>query len=152
LITAYRLVKKKRQETAFDGVGAKRSGGRWNNPGRACCYLASTVSLGLLEIMVHLQNYKALQDYIVFSVNFDESDCLDLPASQLPENWSAPVAPPSVSAIGDLWLSGLTSPLLKIPSAVVGLENNYLLNPEHTDCDRIVKTSTLISYQPDLRL
>ncbi|MGO3217864.1 MAG: RES domain-containing protein, partial [Halomonas sp.] len=34
-VNAYRLIKRKYQDNAFDGEGARLYGGRWNSPGNA---------------------------------------------------------------------------------------------------------------------
>lgn len=38
----------------LDGEGAKRVGGRWNSPGRAVVYMAQSISLAVLENLVHM--------------------------------------------------------------------------------------------------
>jgi RES domain-containing protein len=38
----------------LDGEGAKRAGGRWNSPGHAVVYMAGSVSLAVLENLVHM--------------------------------------------------------------------------------------------------
>ncbi len=54
-ITAWRIFKKKHRASAFAGEGARRFGGRWNSKGVAIIYTSGTVSLAVLEILVHLE-------------------------------------------------------------------------------------------------
>jgi hypothetical protein len=38
----------------LDGEGAKRVGGRWNSPGHPVVYMAQSISLAVLENLVHM--------------------------------------------------------------------------------------------------
>jgi RES domain-containing protein len=49
---AWRLAR--RPYAALDGEGARLHGGRWNSPGRPLVYLASHLSLAVLEVCVNL--------------------------------------------------------------------------------------------------
>ena len=53
--------------------------------------------------------------------------------SQLPRTWRDDPPPTKVRAIGDTWVVGGTSAVLRVPSALVPGENNFLLNPRHED-------------------
>ncbi|MGH9881348.1 MAG: RES family NAD+ phosphorylase, partial [Pyrinomonadaceae bacterium] len=44
-ITAWRIFKTKHAAQAFDGEGARRSGGRWNSKGNRMVYTAEHYSL-----------------------------------------------------------------------------------------------------------
>jgi RES domain-containing protein len=45
---------------------------------------------------------------------------------------------PAMCAIGDRWLRSMTSAVLRVPSAVVPAERNFLLNPEHSAFGKII--------------
>jgi hypothetical protein len=51
--------KAKRQDTAFDGEGARLAGGRWNHQGTAVGCVADSLAPAALEIFVHLQRAAA---------------------------------------------------------------------------------------------
>jgi RES domain-containing protein len=51
----------------------------------------------------------------------------------LPANWFAADPPSKLQSIGAEWLERADSALLKVPSAIVIEEWNYLLNPLHPD-------------------
>jgi len=57
----------------------------------------------------------------------------DIPSGDLPKNWRADPARKRLQAIGDGWLVSQASAVLRVPSAVVLGEFNYLLNPFHPD-------------------
>lgn len=152
MIRAYRLVKRRLLATAFDGEGTRRFGGRWNSKGQPCIYLTSSISLGHLEIMVHLSNYHVLRQYIVLSLDLQEKDMMVLPDDVLPIDWRLYPAPSSTAAIGDEWLAGRESAILSVPSVIVPSERNYLLNPRHPRFTVIIGTARELAFSFDPRL
>ena len=152
MITGYRIVKAKWLDTAFDGQGAKRYGGRWNSKGRSCVYLSSSISLGLLEVMAHINDYSILPHYRVLEVQFESTDLLRLPDDVVPEDWKTDPASLSTAEIGDQWLDSKESAVLAVPGVVVPKEQNYLVNPGHAKFGQIVTSAQEIDYQLDERL
>lgn len=57
--------------------------------------------------------------------------------TQLPDNWRDTPAPPALASIGDDWINSGSTAVLVVPSVVIPIENNYLLNPLHKDFPRI---------------
>ncbi len=152
MITAYRIVKKKWANTAFDGEGARLYGGRWNSKGQSCVYLAGSESLAILELLVHLDNSKVLDNYTLFSVNFEETDVMTLNCDSLPNYWREDPAPAETAAIGDDWLINNVSPVLSVPSTIVTRESNFLLNITHPRFSEIMKTMAELDFELDRRL
>jgi RES domain-containing protein len=138
MISAWRIVKRKRAKAAFSGEGARLYGGRWNNPGVAMVYTAGAQSLAALEIVAHLGSTELLERYVVFEVKLDESAIVVVDDSQLPRNWRADPPPAKVRAIGDAWAAARASVVLQVPSVIVPAENNYLLNPRHPGFSRLL--------------
>ena len=130
-ITAWRTTRKKYVQEAFTGEGAKRFGGRWNPPGFPAVYVAQSLSLAILELIVHLDEDSDISRFVAIPVTFDRKLVHVLPPSQLPRDWSAlPIAEPSQS-VGKKWLSSKKSVLLQVPSSVVPSESNFVINPLH---------------------
>lgn len=128
---AWRLTKTIHADTAFDGGGARRLGGRFNSPGLAVVYCAESLALALLEVAVHVPTYKALEGYIYFKLFFPEDMVETISLSQLPKNWRTTPAPRSTRMLGDEWLRAGKSAILQVPSVVVPESSNFLLNPLH---------------------
>lgn len=118
---------------AFDGEGARRYGGRWSSPGTRVVYCSESVSLAALEVLVHLQAAVPLGAYTVIPVRFPERVVTDVPRRDLPKNWASSPAPLRLQRIGDEWAARNRSVALRVPSAIVSAESNYLLNPAHPD-------------------
>jgi RES domain-containing protein len=131
LITAVRICRDIHANTALNGEGAKRFGGRWNSPGRPVVYLAGSAALAILEIAVHTGPDGLKLPFVVIDVECSSTDAVDLPAHQLPADWPDESTLQQTRQIGDTWLASKRSLLLRVPSAVVPREFNYLLNPLH---------------------
>ncbi|WP_447927283.1 RES family NAD+ phosphorylase [Vreelandella sp. EE27] len=151
-VQAYRLVKRKYQDTAFDGEGARLYGGRWNSPGNTCVYVASSESLALLEIMVHLESYRLLNAYALLRLTLPAESILRVGVEDLPDNWQEAPAPAETAELGDGWLASKQSLALALPSVIVPRELNYMLNPAHPLFDQITATAKELSFQADSRL
>ena len=150
ILTAWRIVKKKHEATAFDGEGARLYGGRWNSSGKRVVYTAENVSLALLELLVHIDT-SLLPTYTLIPVSFNDSVVSSLDPSLLPDDWRAHPGPFELRKIGDDWLESLKSPVLQVPSAVVPQEWNYLLSPAHPESSSI-KIGIAIPFEIDLRM
>lgn len=132
---AWRLVSVQRAGTAFDGEGSYRYGNRWNHAGTRVVYLAQSTSLAALEVLIHAESYAELPEYRAFPVEFDPELVLDL--VELPPDWQQSPAPSSTRSLGSRWASEGQTALLRVPSAVVPWEYNYLLNVQHPDQTRV---------------
>jgi RES domain-containing protein len=149
-LTLWRLTKAQYAHTAFDGEGARLYGGRWNSPGRAVVYLAGSLALAALEILVHVKSQRELEGYVKLRVEAPK-DVVSEP-SALPSNWRQGRAPDETRAIGDAWLQAGETLLLRVPSVIIPEESNYLLNPSHPDFDRLtVGEAEPFSFDPRLR-
>jgi RES domain-containing protein len=151
MLTAWRIVKAKNADSAFDGEGARLYGGRWNSPGTAMVYTAGSVSLAVLEILVHLNDTSVLPSYVLCGIHFSDSEIESIGILRLPKNWRSYPAPPELQMIGDKWIGSGRSLGLKVPSAVVDEENFFLLNPAHK-AFRNLTIDDPVPFEFDLRL
>lgn len=145
-VQAWRLVKKSRVKTAFDGEGAFRFGGRWNNKRRHVVYASSSLSLALLEILVHIDPGRAVPALMAIPVEMPARLIERGPHSTLNRlGRDLPWSLKETRRIGDHWIAEARHTVLQIPSAIIPLESNYLLNPDHPDfrCIRIGKPEPL---------
>ncbi len=138
MLTTYRICKTKYVAAMFDGEGARLYGGRWNSRGTRIIYTAGSLSLAALEMLVHFNNEEILLSYSFAAAEFDES--LILPVEEfgtLPENWSNSPPPLDIQRIGDQWAQSRTSVVLKVPTSVLPVEFNYLINIEHPEFSKV---------------
>ena len=128
---AYRIVKAKYADSCLEGRGARDSGGRWNSMGRAVVYAGSSIALCTLEMLVHINDIGLLQlAYQVVELDVPDELVETLDPGALPEDWTMPEHP-ECKRIGDEWLDSGRSTAFRVPSAVVPMEHNVLLNPAH---------------------
>ncbi len=131
---AWRIVKEKHVAAAFSGEGARLFGGRWNSEGTSVVYTSGSKALAALESLVHL-NPPVIFKYVAIPIEFD--DALVEKAAALPADWTEEPPPPATKDIGDLWVRGMRSAVLQLPSVIIPEEPNYLLNPAHPDFKKI---------------
>lgn len=138
MIAAWRLVKAKRKATAFNGEGARLAGGRWNHRGTSVVYVSGSLALAALEAFVHLQRAAAAIAHVSFRVEIPDDAVAELEPTALPTDWRAEPPPDATKQIGTDWAAAGTSAVLRVPSAIVPREHNFVLNPGHPDFRRLV--------------
>ena len=130
----YRITTKEYRKD-ISGTGAMLYGGRWNSKGRRLLYTAGSLSLAALEIAVNLPPGAIRADFYCIEVAFDDHLTIEEPG-KLPFDWKSYPYSPSTVEVGDRFLQhgGFC---LKVPSAVIETEYNYLINPEHSAFDQV---------------
>jgi RES domain-containing protein len=129
----WRIIKNRYATDAFTGEGSRLNGSRWTSPGGRVIHASQSLSLATLEVLVHLQASKPLAAYVVYDIEFPDACVLAIDVDSLPDNWRDYPAPPETRSRGDAWLRNASSAVLRVPSAIVPIESNFLLNPEHSD-------------------
>jgi RES domain-containing protein len=111
------------------GEGSRLNGGRWNHKLTACVYTSESRALALLEYTVNV-NIDAIPRALSFAaVEIPDDNILQLNIANLPGDWSAAPAPASTKHFGTALLKQAGYAVIKVPSAVIPDEYNYLLNP-----------------------
>lgn len=132
------------------GTGARLYGGRWNSEGKAMLYLASSRSLALLEALVHLPPAFVPDEYCMAIMEAPDDHAV-ADEKLLPKNWQDFPDMDLLKQIGNTFLIEKKHLLLKVPSAIVNEEYNYLLNPLHPSAKKVKLKSTQ-SFSFDNRL
>jgi len=150
-LKAGRMAKPEHVADAFNGEGAARYPGRWNEARVPMVYLSSTLPLAAWEMYVHLDNLASLTPYKFLAVGFDKKLCAVHPLPSLPAGWDDNTIQSCTRIIGTRWAHSLSSVVLAVPSAIFPTELNYLVNPRHPDFSRL-KINEPISFEFDRRL
>src|SRR5208283_1212325 len=138
-MVGYRLVRQARASDAFSGEGARRFGGRWNPKNIPAVYGSEHLSLAVLEFRVNQGGYDPEDMYVYFRFEFDAAliEFVESP----PEEWLARFkgdgSITAAQAFGKEWLLQKRSAVLSVPSSVIRIERNFVLNPQHADFTKI---------------
>jgi len=134
----------------LSGTGAKLFGARWNSKGTPMLYTTQHISLALLEMLVHTQftDYAVELDlvYIQLPAGLEIKE-INLP--KLKNNWVTDEE--YTRFMGDEFIRSKQSLALRVPSAVVQEEFNFIINPIHPEFKKVKITKTK-SFRPDKRL
>lgn len=116
---------------------------RWNSAGNNMIYSAGSISLACLENIVHRSGEGLSGLFNILHIEIpDDLDCEEIRQGDLPENWMDFTNVHITRMMGDNWLKNMTAAVLRVPSAIIPQESNYLINPAHQDFNniRLVKT------------
>ena len=142
-------VSKKLYQQDLIGTGAYLAGGRWNTVGNYMLYTAASRSLAILEVLVHLSRNRPMADYSLVVLYIPDTIFVEtVNPTALSVDWREQYK--QTQPLGDQWLTRKESLLVKVPSAIVKAEYNYLLNPSH-DAFQLVKILDVEPLQFDER-
>jgi RES domain-containing protein len=148
----WRLCKAKHAADPLSGSGARLYGGRWNHKGIRMVYAAESLALAALECLVHFEQNDMPNDYVAIGIEIPDSiSSRNLAVKDLPKDWQDIPGPESLKALGTQWVRAGKEAVLIVPSAVVPMEKNILINPEHPESVGI-KLQTPFPFLFDTRL
>jgi RES domain-containing protein len=144
----YRIIHKKYSTKLF----ASGMEGRWNSAGKKVIYCAESIALAFLENMIRRQGvgFNDLFKIMIIAVP-DALAITTIEAKNLGTGWRSFNDYSYCQPLGDKWFDECKTPLLKVPSAILPENHNYIINTEHSDYKRIqlVQTTDLV---PDERI
>ncbi len=128
----WRICKRKHIDSAFSGIGGLYTQARWTPQGFKVVYTAESLALASLEVFVHTESDRipliAIRAFLPNDIAMTVVD-----VNSLPEDWQTVAAYPVLQNIGKQWLQKQETAVLKVPSSIIPVEFNYLLNPQHPD-------------------
>ena len=120
----------------LSGRGGLQAAGRWHTRGKRIVYLADHPASALLEILVHMDRDLIPATYSLLRVVVSDTVVLDrIDDDTLASDWRN--QPALTRQIGDQWLDQSSTALLQVPSVIVPLGMNFLLNPAHPDAAKV---------------
>jgi RES domain-containing protein len=126
--------------------------GRWNSKGVFVIYTSKTRALTSLENLVHRSGEGLHKSFKTMVIEIPKHlKIREVKPGQLSKNWFKYEKYSECQKIGDAWIEESKYPILKVPSAIIKLENNYLLNPNHEQFNQI-KIATVEDFRFDPRL
>ena len=133
---------------------SSRAANRWNLKGQNVIYTGSSRSLSSLELVVHKGSVKPILVYKVMVISIAADDYLtrQILIKDLPANWRSLAAYSNLQSIGSQWYIEQQSLILKVPSAIIPFEYNYMINTEHPDFNKKISLVRVEEYFWDSRL
>jgi len=130
----FRIVKSEYAGTLY----ASGRANRWNYPEERIIYTAGSRSLACLENVVHSSGEALQQTFMVVVVYVpDELAIETIHLNDLPDDWYTLARHPVCQQIGSEWIHSQKTTVLKVPSAIIHEEANFVLNPQHPDYPQI---------------
>lgn len=127
----------------LDGAGGLQGYARWHHRGQPILYTASSPSLALLEVLVHIDPRRFQQQTLLqLEIDADAERVTHAQLVQLLRD--APTNDPEAGTrdYGTTWLAEKRTLALIVPSLVMPFENNVILNPQHPDAANIRITAS----------
>lgn len=122
----------------LSGTGAALFGARWNSAGVELVYAAGNRSLAMAEVLVHLTFATVPKDYVMVTIDVRNGVSIEtLDRKSLPPDWSRFPYTRATQIIGDKFIVDGKSCILRVPSAVIAGEFNFLINPHHAEFPKI---------------
>ncbi|MDB5275447.1 MAG: hypothetical protein JWR61_402 [Ferruginibacter sp.] len=115
------------------GEGARLHGGRWNHIGTSCIYTSENRALAVLEYTVNVNIDDVPRSLSITTFEVPDVSIHELTIAELPGNWIESPSPTSTKDFGTILLNSVKTPIIKIPSAIIQQEYNFLLNPIHLE-------------------
>jgi RES domain-containing protein len=127
---------------------------RWNTDDQFVIYTGSSRSLSTLELIVHKNAVTPSSRYkiMIISIADEERLITDISQTGLPKNWRSMIAYPELQKLGSDWYQSSRSLVLKVPSAIIPKEHNFIINTRHPDFDGMVSLVRTEEYFWDDRL
>ena len=142
---------KTRHATDLSGEGARLYGGRWNHKFTACIYTSESRALAVLEYTVNVNIEAIPRSLSITVIEIPSSSIFALTENKLPGNWKESPAPADTKDFGTQLLKAAKTAIIKIPSAIISKECNYLLNPAHIN-SKAFKIVEVADFVYDVRI
>ena len=150
-MVVYRVANSKHKDLTLSGIGAEKVGGRWNEVGTRAVYCSENISLALLEYYVHSEKISNIpKEILVAKIQFPDEFKIEEP-DLLPERWNQYPYSSKTTKIFTNLSKNRDFFALKVPSTIVGMESNIILNPLYKDFGK-VEISEFIKLPIDERL
>lgn len=144
-------IRKSKYESSLKSSGVAN---RWNKNEEFVIYSAEAISLATLELAAHRNAIEINSGYKLLFINLDisEHNITELKEDALPINWKSIESYPALQNLGSQWYLEKKSLILKVPSALIPWEHNYIINVNHPDLSKKVSILSTEDFSWDHRL
>lgn len=133
----------------LSGTGSRLFGGRWNLVGVPVVYATENISLSALEILVRTGRNFIPPDYMLLKIDLpDNLTVSSITKNKLKKDWKEDLG--YTRFIGSEFVKTNSALALKVPSAIIDDEFNFVLNPHHPEFKK-VKIRSISPFRFDKR-
>ncbi|MFT6851152.1 MAG: RES domain-containing protein [Sphingobacteriales bacterium] len=133
----YLVTNEKYKDLTLSGIGAEKVGGRWNKVGTRAVYCSENISLALLEYYVHSENIALLpKNILVAKIQFPDTFVIE-ELKQISERWNQYPYSSKTTEIFSDFAKDRNLFALRVPSTIVSLESNIILNPLYKEFGKV---------------
>ncbi len=127
---------------------------RWNRSNEEVLYTSSSRALASLELLVHRNAIMTGYAYVVLviEVKLSSASVQEIPLQRLPEQWRHIQFYSELQEMGSNWYQSRSTLLLKVPSAVIPQEQNFVINTKHPLFEKSVRVIRTEDFFWDARL
>jgi RES domain-containing protein len=109
------------------------------------------LALASLEVLVHCAPDLFPSDLVAVEINLPERVAVDELSRRSLPSWRRYPAPAVLQRLGNAWLDQVSACVLRVPSALIPSESNFLINPAHPDVRKLrVVRKTPFRFDPRL--
>ncbi|MEI6434984.1 MAG: RES family NAD+ phosphorylase [Bacteroidota bacterium] len=142
------------KETHANNLNSSGGENRWNKRGQKVIYTGASRSLSTLELIVHKSSIVPMVLYKIMVIYIADNENLvrQIRINELRKDWRTLAAYSTLQNIGSQWYDHQETLLLKVPSAIIPFEYNYVINTEHPDFIQKIQLIRIEDYFWDDRL
>lgn len=135
-------ISKQKYAKDFSGKGAELYGGRWNPMGTPALYCSETRALAVLELLVHTKNELLPKNLRILSITIPSKiKSRIIHIDNLPKNWNSFQTNEFTQDLGKEHFQSPNCLGIKVPSAIIQMEYNIVLNPNYINYKLILISS-----------
>jgi len=144
----FRILHKKYGDALF----APGIEGRWNSAGKKALYCSESIPLAFMESMIRRQGVGFNDDFQIAFIEIPDSAAIThVSLTELEDGWNSPLNYLQCQKLANKWYDGMETLVLQVPSAVLSICSNYVINTLHPDFNK-VKLIKLTPLIPDARI
>ena len=121
--------------------------GRWNRSGEEVIYAVSSRSLACLENLVYRRTTVGTSSFRTMVIYAPDNSTVEhINLQDLPDEWNQLSINEACQSLGSAWYQSEKSLALRVPSAVIPDEFNWVINTRHAEFDKVKVIDVLPFY------
>ena len=141
------------REKYAHSLKASGAANRWNKKDQFVIYTGGSRSLSTLETVAHRSAINLSSPYKLLTITITDLIFIqEISPENLPDNWKSIDAYVELQEIGSRWYNSMESLVLKVPSALISQEFNYIINTKHPSFSTDIVLKNAEDFVWDIRL